>query len=38
MRSAAERSDHADSLAELREMTGGRDDILAEAAGSEAWA
>jgi hypothetical protein len=34
MRYAAERRDLAESIAELREMAGGRDDILAEAAGS----
>ena len=35
MRYAAERRDLAESVAELREMAGGRDDILAEAAGIE---
>jgi hypothetical protein len=35
MRYAAERRDLADSIAELREIAGGRDDILAEAAGIE---
>lgn len=35
MRYAAERRDLAESIAELREMAGGRDDILAEAAGVE---
>jgi hypothetical protein len=36
MRDAAERRDLAESVAELREMAGGRDDLLAEAAGIEA--
>jgi hypothetical protein len=36
MRYAAERRDLAESIAELREMAGGRDDILAETAGIEA--
>jgi hypothetical protein len=36
MRSAAEKRDLAESIAELREIAGGRDDILAEAAGIEA--
>jgi hypothetical protein len=35
MRYAAERRDLAESVAELREMAAGRDDILAEAAGIE---
>jgi hypothetical protein len=35
MRYAAEQRDLADSIAELREMAGGRNDILAEAAGIE---
>jgi hypothetical protein len=35
MRYAAERRDLAESIAELREMAGGRDDLLAEAAGIE---
>ena len=35
MRHAAERRDLAQSIAELREMAAGRDDILAEAAGIE---
>jgi hypothetical protein len=38
MRYAAERCNLGDSIAELREMAGGRDDILAEAAGIEAGA
>jgi hypothetical protein len=38
MRYAAERRNLADSIAELREIAGGRDDILAEAAGIEAGA
>jgi hypothetical protein len=38
MRYAAGRRDLAESIAELREMAGGRDDILAEAAGIEAGA
>jgi hypothetical protein len=33
MRYAAEKRSLAESIAELREMAGGRDDILAEAAG-----
>jgi hypothetical protein len=33
MRFAAERRNLADAIAELRELAGGRDDILAEAAG-----
>ena len=33
MRYAAERRNLADSIAELRKIAGGRDDILAEAAG-----
>jgi hypothetical protein len=36
MRYAAERRNLADSIEELREIAGGRDDILAEAAGIEA--
>jgi hypothetical protein len=36
MRSAAEKRDLAESIAELHEIAGGRDDILAEAAGIEA--
>jgi hypothetical protein len=36
MQYAAERRDLADSIAQLREIAGGRDDILAEAAGIEA--
>jgi len=36
MRYAAERRNLADSIAELRELAGGRDDILAEAAGIDA--
>jgi hypothetical protein len=36
MRYAAERRDLAESIAELREIAAGRDDILAEAAGIEA--
>jgi hypothetical protein len=36
MRCAAERSNLAESIAELRQMASGRDDILAEAAGIEA--
>jgi len=36
MRYAAERRNLGDSIAELREIAGGRDDILAEAAGIEA--
>jgi hypothetical protein len=36
MRSAAERRNLDDSIAELREIAGGRDDILAEASGIEA--
>jgi hypothetical protein len=36
MRFAAERCNLAESIAELREMANGRDDILAEAAGIEA--
>jgi hypothetical protein len=36
MRYAAARRDLGESIAELREMAGGRDDILAEAAGIEA--
>jgi hypothetical protein len=36
MRYAAEKRDLAESIAELREMANGRDDILAEAAGIEA--
>jgi hypothetical protein len=35
MRYAAERRDLAESIAELREMAAGRDDILAETAGIE---
>jgi hypothetical protein len=35
MRYAAERRNLAESIAELREMAGGRDDILAQAAGIE---
>jgi hypothetical protein len=35
---AAERRDFAESIAELREMAAGRDDILAETAGIEAGA
>jgi hypothetical protein len=35
MRYAAERRNLAESIAELREIAGGRDDILAEAAGIE---
>jgi hypothetical protein len=38
MRYAAEQCNLADSIAELREMAGGRNDILAEAAGIEAGA
>ena len=38
MRYAAERRSLAESIAELREIAGGRDDILAEAAGIEAGA
>jgi hypothetical protein len=38
MRYAAERRNLAESIAELREMAAGRDDILAEAAGIEAGA
>jgi hypothetical protein len=36
VRYAAEKRDLAESIAELREMANGRDDILAEAAGIEA--
>jgi hypothetical protein len=36
MRYAVERHDLAESIAELREMAAGRDDILAEAGGIEA--
>jgi|SRR5215211_6923399 len=36
MRYAAERRNLADSIAELRGLAGGRDDILAQAAGIEA--
>jgi hypothetical protein len=36
MRYAAERRDLAESIAELREMANGRNDLLAEAAGIEA--
>jgi hypothetical protein len=36
MRYAAEQRNLAESIAELREMAGGRNDILAEAAGIEA--
>jgi hypothetical protein len=36
MRYAAEKRDLAESIAELREIAGGRDDILAEAAGIQA--
>jgi hypothetical protein len=36
MRYAAEKRDLAESIAELREIANGRDDILAEAAGIEA--
>jgi hypothetical protein len=36
MRYAAERRDLAESIAELREIANGRDDILAEIAGIEA--
>jgi hypothetical protein len=36
MRYAAEKRDLAESIAELREMANGRNDILAEAAGMEA--
>ena len=36
MRYAADRRGLAESIAELREMAGGRDDILAEPAGIEA--
>jgi hypothetical protein len=36
MRYAAERRNLAESIAELREIPGGRDDILAEAAGIQA--
>jgi hypothetical protein len=36
MRYAAERRNLGDSIAELREIAGGRDDILAEVAGIEA--
>ena len=36
MRYAAERRNLGDSIAELREIAGGRDDIVAEAAGIEA--
>jgi hypothetical protein len=36
MRYAAERRNLAESIAELREIAGGRDDILAEAAGIQA--
>jgi hypothetical protein len=36
MRFAAEQRDLAESIAELREIVGGRDDSLAEAAGIEA--
>jgi hypothetical protein len=38
MRYAAERRNLDDSIAELRKIAGGRDDILAEAAGIEAGA
>ena len=38
MRYAAEKRDLAESIAELREIAGGRDDILAETAGIEAGA
>src|SRR5687768_11028491 len=38
MRHAAEQRNLAESIAELRKMAGGRDDILAEAAGLEAGA
>jgi hypothetical protein len=38
MRYAAERRSLDDSIAELREITGGRDDILAEATGITAGA
>ena len=38
MRYAAERRNLGDPIAELREMAGGRDDMLAEAAGIEAGA
>jgi hypothetical protein len=36
MRYAAEKRNLAESIAELRDMAGGRDDILAEAAGIQA--
>ena len=36
MRYAAEQRNLAESIAELREIAGGRDDILAEAAGIQA--
>jgi hypothetical protein len=36
MRYAAEKRNLAESVAELREIAGGRDDILAETAGIEA--
>jgi hypothetical protein len=36
MRYAAERRNLADAIAELRDIAGGRDDILAEAAGIQA--
>src|ERR1044071_7386613 len=36
MRYAAERRNLAESIAELREIAGGRDDVLAEVAGIEA--
>src|SRR5688572_13970073 len=36
MRYAAEKRNLADSIAELREMAAGRDDVLAQAAGIEA--
>lgn len=38
MRYAAEKRDLAQSIAEVRELAAGRDDILAEAAGIEAGA
>ena len=38
LRYAAEKRDLAESIAELREIAGGRDDILAETAGIEAGA
>ena len=38
MRYAAEKSNLAEAIEELREMAAGRDDVLAEAAGIEAGA